>query len=174
MKNILTLIFLLLLPLFVLSQSDTMCGRAVHTFNSVNNMQIQTGPIGAIYDTRDFSAVLAGQQWSTINSFIPSNWYSDSIGPIFPITIDNFQNVYLGTSRIYSIATIPVGLNECQIYKCSPPTYKAIPFSTLPCSGSGGFVGDIVFDKNSGFLFASSLEGVPVLSLPTFNPSSLS
>lgn len=148
----------MLLPLFVQSQNDTMCGKAVHTFNSVNNMNIQSGPIGAIYDTRNFSAISAGSHWSPINSFIPSNWYSDSIGPIFPIAIDNFQNVYLGTSRIYSIATIPVGLNECQIYKCSPPTYKAIPFCSLPCSVGGGFVGDIVFDKISGFVFASSLE----------------
>ncbi len=148
----------MLLPLFVQSQNDTMCGKSVHTFNSVNNMNIQTGPIGAIYDTRNFSAISAGSHWSPINSFIPSNWYSDSIGPIFPIAIDNFQNVYLGTSRIYTIATIPVGLNECQIYKCSPPTYKAIPFCSLPCSGGGGFVGDIVFDKISGFVFASSLE----------------
>lgn len=140
MKNNLKLIFLILLPLFVQSQNDTMCGKAVHTFNSLNPVGI-TGPIGSIYDTRNFSAISAGENWSAINSFIPSNWYKDSIGSIFPITIDNLQNVYLGASRIYLTSTIPVGLNECQIYKCSPPTYKAIPFCALPCSGSGGFVG---------------------------------
>ncbi|MBK6824399.1 MAG: hypothetical protein IPG87_15980 [Saprospiraceae bacterium] len=69
MKNILKLIFLLLSPLCVQSQSDTMGGKAVHTFNSVNNSNIQTGPIGAIYDTRNFGLISPGSDWSTIGSF---------------------------------------------------------------------------------------------------------
>lgn len=136
-------------------------------------------PVAVIYNTRNNSAAPLGGNWgATISSIHPANWTVSQIGQIFGIAIDNDENIYLASSDIYFHNPIsgivsanpqrPAPFTAGQIFKCSPPTWQAIPFATLPNQNDPlNSIGNIAYDKWNNQLFATNLEDGKIYRIST-------
>lgn len=124
-------------------------------------------PNGVIYDTRFNSNAPLGDDWGVAlntpsETIHPSNWTGRDIGNIFGTAIDKDENIYLGASGIYDTTVFPTPTANAvpgRVYKCSPPTYTAVPFFDLTnTGGTENGTGNIAYDKLNDQLFVSNLE----------------
>lgn len=124
-------------------------------------------PVGVIYNTSNNHSAPRGDVWAP-PEIHPPTWTSNSIGQIFGVAIDNSNSdIYLASSDVYYIDS-PSPLKSgntsrpysCgQIFKCSPPSWDAIPFADIPNScDDGNAIGNIVYDSYNDQLFATNLE----------------
>lgn len=122
------------------------------------------GAIGKIFDTKLNGAFSKGVDLSgTIPTVSPANWTPNDLGQVFGIAIDDDENIYLATSKVYEMfgyAPSYTNPRPAQVYKCSPPTYTAIALFTLPNTGTGSLngIGNITYDKFHKQLFTTNLE----------------
>lgn len=137
------------------------CGWTVATHYAFE----ERDPVASIYDTRFNSTAPLGGDWgSTLVPTRPSNWTSAQIGQVFGIAIDHQENIYLASSDIYFSSGFPssnIGrpYTPGQIFKCTPPSWNAVPFAVLPNTGGNlNGVGNIAFDKWNQQLFATNIE----------------
>jgi hypothetical protein len=132
-------------------------GMAVVTCNAEPGTN---GAVGAIIDVRNNATAPRGTDWApSISKIYPSNWTIDSIGQIFSIAIDDNSNVYLAASDVYDQQFNPDVYGPAQIFKASPPSFRALPFATLPnTGGSLNGTGGMVYDTKNSQLIVSNLE----------------
>lgn len=122
--------------------------------------------IGAIINTENNHTAPLGSDWVSSVKTVPANWLVKDLGQIFGITIDQNENIYLASSDVYfhdglgvpsSNLSRPYGCG--QIFKCSPPSWVAVPFVDIPNScGNGNGIGNVAYDQYNDQLFATNLE----------------
>jgi len=127
-------------------------------------------PVGVIYDTSMNAAAPLGDDWGVAltaatpsKAIHPASWTAANIGQVFGIAIDDDKNIYLAASHIYAQGVSPTPAQNAipaQVYKCSGPTWNAVPWVALPNTGTGNLngIGNIAFDKKNKQLFVSNLE----------------
>lgn len=160
-----------------------LCGWTVFTcFARGNDGNIDPDDhVGILLDTRYNSMAPRGENWmGTLISNIPSNWTVGELGQIFGIAIDRNENIFLASSDIYGMdgnSNTPV--STAQIFKCPPPNFAAVQFTSLPNSGGRlNGIGNLCFEKWNNQLFATNLEDgmiyrIDIISgniLETFDP----
>lgn len=137
--------------------------------------------VAVVYDTRFNSTAPKGEDWGTaaspVTAIHPPNWNEGEIGQVFGIAIDDEQNIYLASSDIYMDAdgitysppiisgNVSRPYSAGQVFRCSPPTWTAIPFVDIPNTGADATtrmdlnsLGNIAFDKWNRQFFITNLE----------------